>query len=315
MRAEGQKDTLDEAAEWFFRQGDCPLGALDQQRFDAWITASPENRAAYDEVSRTWNELAQIAPPRLPRAVRTIATRRPLARVVASFGTMAALLLIAAWTFDLPTRLQADLYTATGETRSLTLADGSLVELNSSSAIAIDYSDAARSIRLLKGEAVFTVAPDATRPFRVLSGSGEATALGTIYDVRDGGDGSTVTVLESQVRVVSTADTFSPVTLAAGEQVRYDTAGIGIVARVDIASETAWRRGKLIFIERPLESVVEELNRYHRGIIRVVGSDLRDRRINGVFEIANIATAVDTLEASLGIRSTRLGDTIIVLHR
>lgn len=315
MSAERQKDALDEAAEWFFRQGDCPLGALDQKRFDAWLAASPEHRAAYDEVSRTWSELAQIAPPRLARSGAAIGTRRPPIRTAARFATMAALLLAAVWSFDLPTRLQADAYTATGETRRLTLDDGSVVELNSSSAIAIDYADAGRGIRLLKGEAVFTVAPDATRPFKVLSGSGEATALGTVYDVRDGEDGSTVTVLESQVRVTSTDDTFSPVTLSAGDQVRYDTAGIGTVARVDVASETAWRRGKLIFVERSLGSVVEELNRYHSGIIRVVGQDLRDRRINGVFELANIATVVDTLEASLGIRSTRLGGTVIVLHR
>lgn len=315
MSAEKQKDALDEAAEWFFRQGDCPLGAPDQQRFDAWLAASPEHRAAYDEVTRTWSEMVQIAPPPLRRSARARGTRRPFTRMAGRFATMAALLLAAVWSFDLPTRLQADAYTATGETRRLTLDDGSVVELNSSSAIALDFTDAARSIRLLKGEAVFTVAPDATRPFKVLSGSGEATALGTIYDVRDAEDGSTVTVLESQVRVTSSADTFSPVTLSAGEQVRYDAAGVGTIARVDVASEAAWRRGKLIFIERPLGSVIEELNRYHRGIIRVVGSDLRDRRINGVFELADIATVVDTIEASLGIRSTRLGDSVIVLHR
>ncbi|MGF6174523.1 FecR family protein [Ensifer sp. 4252] len=315
MSAERQKDALDEAAEWFFRQGDCPLAPDDHKRFDQWLAASPEHRTAYDEVSRTWTELARIAPPPLPRPVPPVGTRRPFARVAASAGTIAALLLVAAWSFDLPTRLRADAYTATGETRSLTLADGSTVELNSSSAIAVDYSDAARSVTLLKGEAVFTVAPDKTRSFKVLSGDGEATALGTIYDVRDGEDGSTVTVLESQVRVSSTDNAFSSVTLSAGEQVRYDAGGMGTVTRVDVASEAAWRRGKLIFIERPLGSVVEELNRHHRGIIRIVGDDLRDRRINGVFELADIATAVDTLETSLGIRSTRLGNYMIVLHR
>lgn len=315
MSAERQRDALDEAAEWFFRQGDCPLAPDDQRRFDAWLAASPQHRAAFDEVSRTWNELANVARPPSSRSLGAVATRRPLSRIATSAGTMAALLLVAAWSFDLPTRLQADAYTVTGETRSLTLADGSSVELNSSSAIAVDYSDAARSVRLLKGEAVFTVTPDKLRPFTVLSRGGAATALGTVYDVRHGEDGSTVTVLESQVRVSPTDNAFSSVTLSAGEQVRYGAEGIGIVEHVDVASEAAWRRGKLIFIERPLGSVVEELNRYHRGIIRIVGDDLHDRRINGVFELADIATAVDTLETSLGIRSTRLGNYIIVLHQ
>lgn len=315
MSAERQEDALDQAAEWFFRQGDCPLAPADQRRFDAWLSASPENRAAYDEVSRTWDELSRIAAPPRARPAGPVKARRSFAGATASAGIIAALLLVAAWGFDLPIRLQADAYTATGEIRSLTLSDGSTIELNSSSAIAVDYTDAARSIRLLKGEAVFSVAPDAARPFTVASGSGDATALGTVYGVREGADASTVTVLESRVSVRSTRDAFSPVTVSAGEQVRYDAAGIGTVAHVDAAAATAWRRGKLIFTERPLGDVVAELNRYHHGFIRIVGDDLRNQHVNGVFELGDIAAVVDTLETSLGIRSTRLGSSVIVLHR
>lgn len=219
-----------------------------------------------------------------------------------------------AWYLDVPTRVLADNYTAVGELETITLPDGSLAELNSGSAIALAYSADERRIRLLKGEAMFTVSADAERSFIVEALGGEAKALGTVYGVREDAGSVTVTVVESHVAVSAGADGTS-VRLAPDERVRYEGGHLGAVEPVDTESETAWRRRKLIFVDRPLGEVVDELNRYHRGMIRIIDGSIRAKRISGVFETGDIVGVIDALEKSFGFRDTRLGGFVILIHR
>lgn len=232
-------------------------------------------------------------------------------------ATAFALLCVLAgstWYLDLPTRVLADAYTTVGERQTLELPDGSLAEMNSDTAVAVAYAPGERRIRLLKGEAVFTVSADARRPFVVEAGGGEAVALGTVYGVRDVGDSITVTVIESHVAISAGTDDQS-VRLGADQRVRYENGRLGIIEPVDAASETAWRRSKLIFVDRPLGEVIDELNRYHKGMIRIIDGSIRSRRISGVFETGDIVGVVDALEKSFGFNDTRLGNLVILIHR
>ncbi len=99
------------------------------------------------------------------------------------------------------------------------------------------------------------------------------------------------------------------------ERVRYENGDVGAVEPIDANSETAWRRRKLIFVDRPLGEVVDELNRYHKGMIRIIDGSIRAKRISGVFETGNIVGVIDALEKSFGFRDTRLGDLVILIHR
>jgi transmembrane sensor len=301
---------LNEAAEWFFRQDGGPLSPEEESRFRAWLAASSENRTAYAEISGTWQELGNIPSPACP-------PRRDWRSVAMPVATAFALLCVLAgstWYLDLPTRVLADAYTTVGERQTLELPDGSLAEMNSDTAVAVAYAPGERRIRLLKGEAVFTVSADARRPFVVEAGGGEAVALGTVYGVRDVGDSITVTVIESHVAISAGTDDQS-VRLGADQRVRYENGRLGIVESVDAASETAWRRSKLIFVDRPLGEVIDELNRYHKGMIRIIDGSIRSRRISGVFETGDIVGVVDALEKSFGFNDTRLGNLVILIHR
>ena len=94
-----------------------------------------------------------------------------------------------------------------GERRSITLADGSTVDLNARSKLRIEFSSAERRVELLNGQALFQVAKDKHRPFIVHSGDATVRAVGTQFDVYRKDSGTTITVLEGRVAVYSSART------------------------------------------------------------------------------------------------------------
>ncbi|WP_332304828.1 FecR family protein [Rhizobium sp. GR12] len=305
------KDILEQAAGWFFRHDGGPLSAEDEVAFHAWLAASDRHRDAYAEIAGTWQELGSMQPS---PAVLAPPPARGFLRPIAAGFTFLCLLGLGSYALDFPSRMFADGYTAVGEFQVLTLPDGSTAEMNSGTAIAIAYSSGERRIHLKRGEAVFTVASDSNRPFIVESQGGEATALGTVYGVRNDDRGSVVTVIESHVSV-SGNPAGASLELGPDERVRYEDGNLGAIEKVDAASETAWRRRKLIFVDQPLGEVIDELNRYHNGVIRIVDQSIRARRVSGVFETSDIVKVIDALEKSFGFNDTRLGSLLILIHR
>ncbi len=230
-------------------------------------------------------------------------------------GSAAAVaLLVGAWSFDFPMRLRADAITGVGERREIRLDDGSLVTLNTASAVRIAYSASERRVELLRGEAAFRVARNPARPFVVAAGGGSATALGTRYIVREMGDATEVAVTEHSVRVAyPSAYGGGSRIVRAGEDVRYGKAGLSGVAAIDIEGAEAWTRGSLVFHDQPLREVVAEIARYHRGLIRVLDDHVGERRISGVFPTSDPLAAIQTLEQSFGLRTVRLTNRIILI--
>ncbi|MGQ4274681.1 FecR family protein [Terrihabitans sp. B22-R8] len=300
---EPQDADLEQAAEWYFRQDGRALSAQERARFEAWLD-DPGHRAAYAEIEQTWAEAGGLAAPRVQRPVLSGAFRIAASLIIVAFG--------AAYALDFPTRLRADAYTMSGEWQTVTLPDGSSADINTSSAIQLAFGPGERRVRLLKGEAVFTVAKDATRPFVVEADGDVATALGTVFAVRETGEGAVVTVLESRV-AVAFQHGGPERQLGPGEQVR-PLGGSHEVTAVDADAATAWRRGKLIFSDRTLGSVVAEISRYHPGLIRIVDPSLEKLRVSGVFDATDPLGVVGALEDSLGITSTRLGSAVVLLH-
>lgn len=212
-------------------------------------------------------------------------------------------------------RLRADAMTETGERRDVRLGDGSVVQLNTDSAIAIDYSPDRRTVRLLGGEAAFSVAGDPERPFVVEAAEGTITALGTRFVVRRNPADVTVMVSEHSVRVSSAADgERDTVDLGEGQELDYGPGGIGRPHAIDVPTETSWTRGRLVFADRPLSEVVSELARYRKGILTIAGDDLGRRRVSGSFRIDDPDAALATLQRLLGISSLRLTDRFVILH-
>lgn len=315
----------DEAARWVSESFDGRLSLDRQASLDAWLAADPRHGRAFTEMQDIWRQMDSVpSTPTLRASVRPSASKRrpnrlpgirPVRRPRWLSGAVAAslVLLFVGTAEDWPTRLRADAMTATGERRIVNLPDGSSVQLDTQSAVAFDFSGDRRVVRLLKGDAAFSVAPDPRRPFTVESGGGSATALGTKFLVGRDADDTRVIVTEHSVRVAYPASTGGNVVLGEGDAIRYGPeTGLSRILSLDTADAMAWTDGVLVFKDAPLGDVVTAIGRYHRGYIRV-SEDARKIRVSGVFRIDDPVAALDQLEQSLGVRSTRLTNRLIFI--
>ncbi|MBP1876008.1 transmembrane sensor [Ensifer adhaerens] len=312
-RDPSKEQPKDEALAWFVRLTSGEATAAERSAHATWMAASPSHRKEYEKLAGIWSDLDIVGDPRGQRGL-------PIASRSAAFGRRsflaggAAMLGVAGYVGlnGLPDFLLSDYETGTAELRELALADGSRVSLDADTAIAVDFIESRRSVQLLRGRAFFDVAKDARRPFIVEAGAGTTTALGTRFVVHRWSDTVTVSVEESAVSVM--APDHSSAILQVGQNVSYGETGLGDVGDVDVQSETAWRRGKLIFKDRPLRQVIADVNRYRAGTIRIVDSELDNLRVSGIFEIANPDGVLGALSAALPVRVLRLTDYLVLLR-
>jgi transmembrane sensor len=158
------------------------------------------------------------------------------------------------------------LATEVGEQRTIELPDASVVQLNTDTKVSFDLGETERSVRLLQGEALFKVARDPHRPFRVRTRAGVIQAVGTQFNVYEKSAGTQVSVLEGRVKVTSNVDGATQM-LAAGRQALLRMDGkIELSQRGDIGRVVAWQQQRLVFDNAPLEDVVREFNRYNRSL-------------------------------------------------
>jgi transmembrane sensor len=287
------KSITEQAAEWLMILED--QGETANAAFSDWLRESPTHVQAYlraatldtmvkrvdpersIEIARPepGSVIADIGPepsealftPSSPRARRRIVWR--LAAGVAALG-----LLAASWfAFEEVKGNERFYKTDVGEQLSVALQDGSTITLNTDSRIEVDYAEARRELRLLKGEAVFKVERDPSRPFRVVSGSAVIQAVGTEFNVYRGSDRTTVSVLEGRVAVQDAPDA-SQVYLDAGEELKIgEREPAKTKGKANLEKVTAWRQRRLVFIDEPLSAIGHELNRYNRAPkIRVEGA-------------------------------------------
>ncbi|HVZ32867.1 MAG TPA: FecR domain-containing protein [Polyangiaceae bacterium] len=191
--------------------------------------------------------------------------------------------------------------TQIGEQRIVQLSDGSVVTLNAVSSMEVRMSSSRRDI-VLRGEAIFKVAHDKTRPFLVHTGHATVRAVGTQFNVYARPDGSTtVAVLEGRVEVAATENelrereplsNIEPVTvstrmaLAAGEIAQIGRTGaVQRQEKANVSNAVAWRQRRLVFDRTPLEDIVSEFNRYNRNIrLRLVNVPEGTHHYSGGFD-------------------------------
>jgi transmembrane sensor len=162
--------------------------------------------------------------------------------------------------------------TRVGELRTVELVDRSVVTLNTDSDIKVEFEDDERNVELRHGEAVFKVAHDPNRPFRVRTRAGVIQALGTQFNVYDRGQqGTDVAVLDGRVRLTPHAASGSRASIGeelfAGQEARIGLDGaIRRAARADVERVIAWSKRRLKFDDAPLEDIVAEFNRYRQNL-------------------------------------------------
>jgi transmembrane sensor len=300
----GDQGRREAAIDWLSRIRTGAMTRTDRDAFDAWLSADEANRAAFEKAFAVWRDLKGVSIPAVAAP-----PRRQRWRLAAA--SLAAMLLLFYFASDLIILWRADFSTDVGELRTVTLEDGSRIELNADTAIAKHYSGGRRRLTLLKGEAWFAVASDPARPFVVEAAGGTTTALGTSFDIAMSAGGAQVSVTEHKVIVAAAGGT---AIVEQGQQLSYHPDLPALAAHpADVEDEAAWRRGYLIFHDKPLSDVVAAINRHFHGHVLIMTPSIRDRKINGLFRTSDPLESIRAIELSLGIRATYLGNYLVVL--
>lgn len=360
---------LEEASSWFVELNEGEADQADREEFNVWLRTSPEHVRAYLQVTAFWEDaktlgkyphnlgalidrakaernivvLAQAVVPAnagiqvgndapAPSSSRT---RGPRLFALAATILLGAGLSFATWVYTLPKTYRTEV----GEQRSITLEDGSRVELNSRSRLRVRFSEDERAVDLLEGQALFKVAKSAARPFVVHSGGMLARAVGTQFDIYRKESGTVVTVLEGRVAVSShpgegkaeassaagvVADASIPaiasaapteILLDAGEQLTVTPTAITSPKSANTATATAWTEQKLIFDAMPLREVVEEFNRYNHTQLVILDPTLYDYHVSGVFPSTDPNRIVEFLRQRFGVTLSRRRDEIQITRR
>jgi transmembrane sensor len=199
-----------------------------------------------------------------------------------------------------------------------TLPDGSVVELNRDTEIEVSFSKAQRGIRLVRGEAHFSVAKDPSRPFVVEASGIQVRAVGTAFNVRMDSSAVEVTVAEGIVQV-ATPDRTVP-RLEAGQATRLslteaETPKIERLTISQLEEKLLWQPKLLDFDDAALGDIVAEFNRRNPVALVILEDALRSRRMSATFRSDNIEGFVRLLETHFNVRAERQDDSSIALRR
>jgi transmembrane sensor len=212
------------------------------------------------------------------------------------------------------------LSTGKGETRVVALQDGSVVTLNTSSRITVDYSEQIRGIRLIQGEVLFDVAKNPKRPFVVSVGKTQVRVVGTSFTVRrierapvqvlvrEGivDVSSTATSSAKPVRVFANMRATTPVT---GGAISADT-----VAPTELRRALAWQDGRIELKGQTLAEAVSEFARYSDTKIIIDDAKLANEEIAGLFNANNPVGFAQTVAVSLNAH-TRIEQDVVHIAR
>lgn len=308
---DGDFDALKrEATVWIVRLTSGEATTEDGDALRAWRARSPEHERAFRETAQLWKSLgpalAREHPARGPAVTRrAFLAAGTVAASVAGVAFVASELGFAPGISD----IFADHATAVGEQRTISLPDGSTAALDGRSSLSVAYSREARQVFLSAGAAVFEVEGSDPRPFVIEAAAGETRLDTGIVSVAHAVNDVAVTCISGVVEV----DCLGSVSLETGEGVVYSPQGLGEKTAADIDTAAAWRKGLLIFNDRPLADVVADLNRHRRGKVMLARGALGSRRVSGVFHLDRPEEILAHFEDTLHVRSMHLVGGVVLL--
>jgi transmembrane sensor len=288
------------AARWFVLLQDEQASSSQREAFKVWLDRDADHLRAYERVETLWSAAETL--PSLRRA-------RPDRRKVLGSAAV-GLAVFAAGGYFTFLRENADFRTGVGERRSVRLSDGTRVEMSTGTSLAVSFGKDRRTVRLLEGEAFFQVAADARRPFSVEADGGRTIAMGTAFSVARQGGTVRVAVTEHAVMVHAHGQARR---LASGETVVYGDNGMSPTAPLD-PTGLAWRRGKLVFVSRPLSEVVAALDGWRQGRTVILGGDLAARPVTLMVDADRADEAIQRLAETLPARISHLTPLLTVLR-
>ena len=276
---------------------------LEREEFAKW-------HAANEEHARAWRQLGMLdqrfSVANGPARTALLQSREGIRRRVRKLGSglasvvaVVGLSLLAAEHYLPLDYWFADQRTATGEQRTVRLADGTVVNLNTHSAVDVRFDDKQRLIVLQEGEILIETGHGDARPFIVETREGHMRALGTRFLVKREEHGTRLSVLQSAVAAHPQSDPQEQI-LREGQQVLIRNNGLDAVVALNPGAD-AWTRGMLVVDNARLEDLVNELGRYRRGHLGIT-REVADLRITGSFPLHDTDKALSALLPTLPVQ-------------
>ena len=357
-----------QAREWLIRlDRDQAPSKRELAELRQWAATSPAHQAELTRISAFWDDAnvltelwtpayqpktfwAKLSIGNLLKALRQWRADSPILSFSAAAATASAVIALVSIMVLMPPSITSSngLYVSTiGQLDQQTLADGSVVQLNTDSQIQVDYSGDTRKIRLLRGEAHFDVSHNPDWPFQVYAGQGMVKAVGTAFAVRLDPESIKVTVSEGRVDLASAiakpaktlgtdiataqmpglselpemqkitsldlgqSAEFNRGTLAAEDAAQHASKqikSINTLAKKELERQLAWRTGYLIFEGDSLSDVVAEINRYTTIVIEIGDPTLANLRVGGRFKVGQLDAMLDVFATSFGVQVSRIND-------
>jgi len=276
---------------------------VEREAFAQW-------HGAHEEHARAWRQLGMLdqrfsvasGPARAALLQSREGIRRRVRKLGSGMASIVAVIGLALFAGDryLPVDYWlADQRTATGEQRTLRLADGTLINLNTHSAVDVRFDEKQRRIVLQEGEILVETGHGDPRPFIVETREGSMRALGTRFLVKREEQGTRLSVLQSAVAAHPESNPQEQI-LREGQQVLIRSNGLGPILAVNLGAD-AWTRGMLVVDNVRLEDLVQEIARYRRGHLGVA-PEIADLRITGSFPLNDTDLALNALLPTLPVQ-------------
>lgn len=325
------------AAGWVLEE-EAGLSLARDNALEVWLAEDVAHADAYQQARYAQEAVGRFGAEHEMMALREAALcarpeqfGRPIGKIAAG---LAALMLISGagwWALDRglivantqPTQVTSELgsaryQTARGERSTVTLADGSVMTLNTASLADVSYDGSERAVSLHRGQALFDVAHDPETPFKVYAGDRVITAIGTSFEVYLDGDQVRVALLEGRVNVVQrnsegTSRPLAENTLNAGEVLFASPAMPTRVRGGDVERLLSWKDGLVAFDQTPLSEAVKEMNRYASRPLILADGVVGRHRVSGTFRVGETERFARTVSELFPITSTSSGDGRTVL--
>lgn len=317
------EEVMAQACAWIARLQREALDEADGLEFAEWLGRSPAHGEAYERALSGWHEFEQAAEAvteMLTQRARVEALRRPAIsrRWFAAGGAALAAALAVAVVPKAIAPAPTDTYvTGKGEHRRLTLADGSVVDLNAESRLTVTLARNERRLTLSEGEALFDVTHDARRPFTVAAAGRVVRVVGTQFDVKNRPNGLSVTVARGKVQVRPAAEGAAgrAFLLTPGQRLDVSEAGAEALRAVDPSEAYGWRVGRLVYRNTPLADVVADMNRQFPQQVTISDPALAAMPITGVIVLDEPNAVMSRLTLMLPIRTVPSDRGLLLLRK
>lgn len=321
-----ERDCIDEkASTWVVLASERELSHAELEELDAWRAADPRHEKAWQDFSRTWDELP---------AMRSLAELVPVSAIAANdqddavphrwqlrksaWGAVAAILIAA---IAIPTyvwQARPEQYaTQIAQTRLIALPDGTQVTLGPRSSLEVKFNDGERRVALTGGEAFFEVVHDKGRPFFVEAGTSQVRVLGTKFDVNYSHQTVRVSVLQGLVEVrdqtrgahgqpdtqLLRAGQRTEIALAAPDVRNATTTPGPALALLPAQSPGAWREGRMVYENARLADLVADVNRYYAPGVILKDPAIGDFRVTAAFKASEIPAFMNAVSGIVPVHA------------